>query len=52
MSKTNVTESESSRFDAALSKILSVSHKELKRREIEWKKQKAAKKAKGKVRGT
>jgi len=31
--------SESERFDVALSKILSVSHDELKRREEEWKKQ-------------
>jgi len=36
--------SEYSRFDAALSKIMSVSHDELKRREEKWKKQKEAKK--------
>jgi len=32
------------RFDAALTKILSVSHEELKRREVEWKKQRKGKK--------
>jgi hypothetical protein len=36
-------ETESQKFDAALSKILSVSHDELKRREEEWKKQRKAK---------
>ena len=36
--------SEFNKFDAALSKILSVSHDELKRREEKWKKLKAAKK--------
>lgn len=30
-------------FDAALDKVLSVSHDELKRREEEWKKQRKAK---------
>jgi hypothetical protein len=40
----SVETTELSRFDAALSKIMSVSHAELKRREAEWKKQKAAKK--------
>jgi hypothetical protein len=34
------------RFDAAMSKILSVSHDELKRREEEWKKQRKAKRNK------
>jgi hypothetical protein len=34
---------EAQRFDAALDKILSVSHDGLKRREEEWKKQRRAK---------
>jgi hypothetical protein len=34
---------EAKRFDEALDRVLSVSHNELKRRESEWKKQKAAK---------
>jgi len=34
---------ESERFDEALSRVLSVSHDELKRREVEWKRQKEAK---------
>ena len=34
---------ESDKFDEALTKILSVSHDELKRREAEWKKQRKAK---------
>lgn len=38
------TASEFDKFDAALGKILSVSHKELQRREAEWKKQRKAKK--------
>ncbi len=38
--------SESEKFDAALTKILSVSHDELKRREAEWKKQKERKRKK------
>jgi hypothetical protein len=33
------------RFDAATSKILSVSHEELQRREAQWKKQRKRKKA-------
>lgn len=37
-------------FDKAVTKILSVSHKELKRREVEWKKQRRAKKMPQKVR--
>jgi hypothetical protein len=32
------------KFDSAIKKILSVSHDELKRREKEWKKQRAKKK--------
>ena len=36
-------QSEADRFDAALTKIMSVSHDELKRREEEWKKQRRAK---------
>jgi hypothetical protein len=36
--------SEADNFDGALSKVLSVSHDELKRREAEWNKRKAAKK--------
>jgi hypothetical protein len=41
--------SESQKFDAALGKILSVSHDELKRREKKWKRhQKAKKQAKAK----
>jgi hypothetical protein len=35
---------EAQRFDAALGKILSVSHDELKRREKEWKKQRKQRK--------
>lgn len=30
---------EAGRFEAAMNKILSVSHDELKRREVEWKRQ-------------
>lgn len=33
-------------FDAALTRILSISHDELKRREAEWKKQKELKRKK------
>ncbi len=40
------TSSEFQNFDAALTKILSVSHDELKRRDAEWKKQKAGKRKK------
>lgn len=40
---------ESQRFDAALTKILSVSHDELKRREAEWKKQRKARKKRAKT---
>jgi hypothetical protein len=36
--------SELQRFDDALTKALSVSHEELKRREAEWKKQRKRKK--------
>lgn len=36
--------SESGKFDAAIRQIFTVSKSELKRREDEWKKQKAAKK--------
>ena len=36
--------SESKKFDAALDRVLSVSHDELKRREEKWKKQKESKK--------
>lgn len=36
--------SESDKFDAALTKVLSVSHDELKRREAKWKKHRKAKK--------
>jgi hypothetical protein len=36
-------QSEAERFDAALKKIMSVSHDELKRREEEWKKQRKGK---------
>ena len=44
-------QTEISRFDAALSKVMSVSHEELVRREEKWKKQRAAKKrAKGRPR--
>lgn len=32
------------RFDATVRKVLSVSHEELKRREAEWKRQRAKKK--------
>jgi hypothetical protein len=39
----NSKESEPDRFEAALDKILSVSHEELKRREEEWKKQRKTK---------
>lgn len=38
--------SEAQRFDAGVRKILSVSHDELKRREEQWKRERAAKKAK------
>lgn len=38
-----ISSSESERFDAAITKILSVSHEELKRREEEWKKQRITK---------
>jgi hypothetical protein len=38
-------QSEAERFDAALTKIMSVSHGELKRRERQWKNQRKAKKA-------
>jgi hypothetical protein len=37
-------DSEFGKFDAVLSKVLSVSHDELVRREAKWKKQRAAKK--------
>jgi hypothetical protein len=37
-------QSESEKFDAALDKILSVSHDELKRREAEWERQRKRKK--------
>lgn len=37
-------QTESERFDAAVRRIFTVSKSELKRREDEWKKQKAAKK--------
>jgi hypothetical protein len=36
--------SESDKFDTVVRKILSVSHKELAKREIAWKKKRAAKK--------
>ncbi len=35
--------SEFDRFDAAMRKVLSVSHEELQRREKKWKKERAAK---------
>jgi len=38
------------RFDAAVSKVLSVSHDELVRREEEWKKQRKRKKRNAKTR--
>ena len=40
------SESEALKFDAALTKILSVSHDELKRREAKWKKQRQRKRKK------
>jgi hypothetical protein len=43
MKRSNISP-EFDRFDAALTKILSVSHDELKRREAEWKKQRIGKK--------
>ena len=49
MSKASTERSESSKFDAAVTKILSVSHDELKRREAKWKKQRKARKG---VQGT
>lgn len=42
----NKPQSEFDKFDAAMKKILSVSHDELKRREAEWKKQKERKRKK------
>lgn len=44
MKLTTESGSESERFDAAIRQIFSVSRTEFKRRENEWKKQKAAKK--------
>ena len=45
--------SEFEKFDTAMSKILSVSHEELLRREANWKKQRKRKKrAKSKIRAT
>lgn len=41
--KQKKTLSESERFDAALTRVLSVSHEELKRREAEWRKERKAK---------
>lgn len=38
------TRSEFERFDATMRKVLSVSHEELKRREEEWKRERANKK--------
>lgn len=38
---------EGKKFDAAVRKILSVSHDELKRREEEWKRQRAGQKRRG-----
>jgi len=42
--KTDPTEFQ--KFDAAMTKIMSVSHDELKRREAEWKKQRKRRRAK------
>jgi hypothetical protein len=39
-----LTYSESERFDATVSKVLSVSHEEFKKRDKEWKKKRAARK--------
>jgi hypothetical protein len=39
-----MTDTDSSRFDATVRKVLSVSHEELVRREKEWKRKRAAKK--------
>ncbi|MGA2876973.1 MAG: hypothetical protein ABSE82_15755 [Nitrososphaerales archaeon] len=47
----NEMQSDFQRFDAALTKALSVSHDELVRREEKWKKQKAAKKRAKKTKG-
>jgi hypothetical protein len=44
MTQVRAKQSESQRFDTALSKALSVSHDELMRREEKWKKQRKRKK--------
>jgi len=41
--------SEFQKFDTVMNKVLSVSHDELKRREREWKRKRARKKASGKI---
>jgi hypothetical protein len=46
MKNASPTPSEFQRFDAALERILSVSHDELKRREAKWKKEKERKRKK------
>lgn len=43
-SKTNPEPSEAEKFDTVVRKILSVSHKELERREKAWQRKRAAKK--------
>jgi hypothetical protein len=45
MNENSNAATESTKFNAAITKILSVSHDELKRREEEWKKQHKGRKA-------
>lgn len=47
--RTKKPQSEFSKFDDAMRKILSIPHEELKSREAEWRRQKAAKKRQKKV---
>jgi hypothetical protein len=44
MKNKNMSESESENFDAAVRKMLSVSHEEIQKRDKEWHRQRAAKK--------